>query len=53
MAGIQPTPAEAWKRLRDGNRRFIEGSNEHPTRTRFARTGWRGSVPACLNFRLQ
>jgi len=25
MAGIQPTPAEAWKRLKDGNRRFVGG----------------------------
>ncbi len=38
MAGIQPTPAEAWKRLRDGNRRFIEGSNEHPNQDTIRRT---------------
>ena len=36
MAGIQP--AEAWKRLRDGNRRFIEGSNEHPNQDTIRRT---------------
>ena len=38
MAGIQPTPAEAWKRLKDGNRRFVEGSNEHPNQDTIRRT---------------
>ena len=26
----QPTPAEAWQSLLDGNRRFIEGAPQHP-----------------------
>ena len=35
---VQPTPAEAWKRLKDGNRRFVEGSNEHPNQDTIRRT---------------
>ena len=54
MAGIQPTPAEAWKRLKNGNRRFVEGSNEHPNQDTIRRTDLAsGQFPLRLDFRLR
>ena len=35
---VQPSPAQAWKRLKDGNQRFVEGISEHPNQDSSRRT---------------
>ena len=35
---VQPSPAQAWKRLKDGNQRFVEGISEPPNQDSSRRT---------------
>lgn len=35
---VQPSPAQAWKCLKDGNQRFVEGISEHPNQDSSRRT---------------